>query len=295
MMLPTGPDSDDDEDKQEAREREVVSLVQEVTYNNEFIEQQSLIDPAKYTDTSACEAFTACKEHVMAELSAPLHGDFGQALIDAKKYGEIAAYNTVLLIHLFSLLSFEQFVNKCHMAIMKLATPLPDSIWWKDPNALPVPTEKTELVLHKEGYVQAGFFTYLLNVIQDESIPLIAASSDMSNPPRCYSASVMNSGSSFGVQVALSKGSRAALKNIIADPMLTCCGLNPADEKRSIPLLTTTKTDDSGDGEAKGFSVLSLAATYNQGGRWGLTKFNFSQMASQMTQPRPRIIWTSFT
>lgn len=288
MMLSIGPDSDDDEDKQQAREREVVGLVQEVTNNNDFIDQQSVIDPAKYTDTSACEAFIACKEHVMAELSAPLHGDFGQALIDAKKYGEIAAYNTVLLMHLFSMLSFEQFVNKCYMAIMKLATPLPDSIWWKDPNALPVPTEKTELVLHKEGYVQAGFFTYLLNVIQDESIPLIAASSDMSNPPRCYSASVMNSGSSFGVQVALSKGSRAALKNIIADPMLTCCGLNPADEKRSIPLLTT-KTDDSGDGEApetkEGFSILSLAATYNQGGRWALTKYNFSHLAADGATP----------
>ena len=289
MMLSIGPDSDDDEDKQEAREREVVGLVQEVTNNNDFIDQQSVIDPAKYSDTSACEAFSACKEHVMTELLKPLHGDFGQALIDAKKYNEIAAYNTVLLIHLFSMLSFEQFVNKCYMAIMKLATTLPDSIWWKDPNALPVPTEKTELVLHNEGYVQAGFFTYLLSVIQDESIPLIAANSDMSDPPRCYSASVMNSGSSFGVQVALSKGSRAALKNVIADPMLTCCGLNPADEKRSIPLLTTTKTDDSGDGETprthKGFSVLSLAATYNQGGRWALTKYNFSHLASNDATP----------
>ena len=81
------------------------------------------------------------------------------------------------------MLSFEQFVNKCYMAIIKLATPMPDRIWWKDPNALPVPKEKTELILHKEGYVQSGFFDYLLNFIQDESIPLIAAGSDMSNPP----------------------------------------------------------------------------------------------------------------
>ena len=138
----------------------------------------------------------------MTELSSPAHNDFGQALIDAKKYGDIVAYNTGLLLHLFPLLSFEQFVNKCHLAVMKLATPLPDSIWWKDPNALPVPKEKTELVLHKEGYVQAGFFTYLLTVMQDARIPLIAAGSDMSNRPRCYNATVMNTGSSVGVQVA---------------------------------------------------------------------------------------------
>ena len=101
----------------------------------------------------------------------------------------------------------------------------------------------------------------------------------------------MNSGSSFGVQVALSKGSRGALRNMVAEPMLTCCGLNPSDEKRSIPLLATTTTDGPVFGAPETrheFSILSLTATYNQGGRWGLANYNHYNFGANSGASPPR-------